>query len=138
MNISPALKQRIAELDARLPKLAKPILVLKYLNWPNATEEAFLAGWRAGRPALPVVEHQVPDWTNEITALDDFVQSANGDDPILQFLRRTAWSATARTGTSRARRARTRPRPMPLPPPVTRAPVNGGAGIGSVRAPRGV
>lgn len=88
----PALKRRIAELDAQLPKLARPILVLKHLNWSDALEETFLAGWRAGRPALPVVELRTPDWSQQIQALDDFVASCQGDDPILQFLRRTGWS----------------------------------------------
>jgi hypothetical protein len=72
--------------------LARPILVLKHLNWPDSIEETFLAGWRNGRPALPVVELHVPDWSRAITALDDFVERCAGDDPIVQFLRRTAWS----------------------------------------------
>ncbi len=88
----PDLKRRITELDARLLKLAKPILVLKHLNWPDSLEETYLEGWRAGRPALPTVELRLPDWRIEIAALDDLVASCDGDDPILQFLRRTAWS----------------------------------------------
>ena len=90
--MTPVVKQRVAELDAQLLKLAKPILVLKHLNWPDSIEATFLAGWRNGRPALPVVELNVPDWFRAITALDDFVEICVGNDPILQFLRRTAWS----------------------------------------------
>ncbi|MBA4107529.1 MAG: DUF1704 domain-containing protein [Pirellula sp.] len=91
MTTSP-LTQRIAELDDQLGELAKPILVLKYLNWPDATEADFLESWRAGRPALPVVKHCIPDWRSEIAALDNFVKLCEGDDPLLQFLRRSAWS----------------------------------------------
>ncbi len=85
-------QQRIADLDAKLIELAKPILVLKHLNWPDAIEETFIEGWRANRPVLPNVEPNVPDWQNEIAALEDFVKRCDGDDPILQFLRRTACS----------------------------------------------
>lgn len=84
--------QRLAELDSQLPALAKPIRVLKYLNWPDAIEQAFIDNWRAGRPALPQVQLQIPDWQDEIAALEDFVKRCAGDDPILQFLRRTAGS----------------------------------------------
>jgi uncharacterized protein (TIGR02421 family) len=90
--MTPAMKNRLADLDAQLIELAKPINVLKGLNWPDAIEEAFLAAWRAGRPALPHVEPCLPQWSREIAALDDFVQRCEGDDPILQFLRRTGWS----------------------------------------------
>lgn len=86
------LKDRIATLDAQLLELAKPILVLKYLNWPNEAEQAFLEGWRAGRPVLPKVELRIPDWSKPIDDLDEFVTRCAGDDPILQFLRRTAAS----------------------------------------------
>lgn len=87
-----ALKRRVAELDARLLNLAKPILVLKYLNWPDSIEETFLEGWRTGRPALPNIGLRLPDWSKETAALDDFVKGCDGDDPIIQFLRRTASS----------------------------------------------
>ncbi len=90
--MTPALMQRIAEFDSQLVKLAKPILVLKHLNWPDAIEERFLSHWRSGQPTLPIVELQVPDWSKPIAALDDFVQRCEGDDEILRFLRRTAFS----------------------------------------------
>jgi uncharacterized protein (TIGR02421 family) len=87
-----ALQNRVADLDAQLIELARPINVLKGLNWPDAVEESFLAAWRAGRPALPHVEPCLPDWRSEIAALEDFVRRCEGDDPILRFLRRTASS----------------------------------------------
>ena len=87
-----AMNARLAELDRQLLKLAKPILVLKHLNWPDAIETAFLDGWRTGRPMLPEVVLQIPNWTEPIAALDQFVRSCEGDDPILQYLRRTARS----------------------------------------------
>jgi uncharacterized protein (TIGR02421 family) len=90
--IDETLARRVADLVGELQRLAKPILVLKHLNWPDAVEDAFLTGWRAGRPELPVVTCEVPDWSAEITALDNFVARCGGDDPLLEFLRRTAWS----------------------------------------------
>ncbi len=45
-----------------------------------------------GRPTLPVVDFRVPEWGNEIAALDDFVAKCDDDDPIMPFLQRTAWS----------------------------------------------
>lgn len=90
--MTPALQQRVLGLDAELIELAKPILVLKYLNWPDDVENQFLEDWRAGRPALPNVNLRVPDWSQEIAALDDMARRSEGDDPLLQFLRRSAWS----------------------------------------------
>jgi uncharacterized protein (TIGR02421 family) len=90
--MSPEFQQRIANLDAELVQLAKPILVLRRLNWPDSMEESFLENWRAGRPALPAVTLCIPDWKAEVAALDAFSLRSEGDDPILQFLRRTAAS----------------------------------------------
>src|SRR5690606_15419400 len=92
MTSGTPLDSRLAELDARLIEVAKPIVVLKHLNWPDALEETFLASWRVGRPELPRVELQIPDWRDEIAALDAYVVRCEGDDPLLQFLRRTAAS----------------------------------------------
>jgi Domain of unknown function (DUF1704) len=91
-TMSPEFKRLIHQIDARLIVLAKPINVLKHLNWSDQIEDTFLEGWRDGTPALPVVEVRVPDWSKEIAALDELQQLCNGDDTILQFLRRSAWS----------------------------------------------
>lgn len=91
MTNSPATQQ-IAELDGDLVRLAKPILVLKYLSWPDSIEAAFLESWRAGRPVLPDVRLTIPSWKTEIAALDEFVKRCAGDDPLLHFLRLSAWS----------------------------------------------
>jgi uncharacterized protein (TIGR02421 family) len=90
--MSPSLKQRIRDLDARLIEVVKPINVLKHLNWPDEIEEKFLGTWRAGLPALPKVELHVPDWSQEVAAIDHLANQCEGDDDILRFLRRTAWS----------------------------------------------
>lgn len=71
--MTPTLKRRIAELDAELIAIAKPILVLKYLNWSDDIEDTFLQGWRSGRPRLPALTLTIPDWSAPIAALDDFV-----------------------------------------------------------------
>jgi uncharacterized protein (TIGR02421 family) len=83
---------RIGELDERLRKLAKSINVLKYLSWPAECESKFLESWKSGRPALPEVELSVPDWSEEIRLLDEFAAACDRDDPIFEYLRRTARS----------------------------------------------
>ncbi|KAA5538705.1 DUF1704 domain-containing protein [Roseiconus nitratireducens] len=90
--MTPEFKQRLVELDSELIRLAKPINVLKYLNWPDSVEHVFLEGWRAGRPSLPDIEISVPDWTDTIEGIDDYVSRCDGDDVLLQYLRRTAFS----------------------------------------------
>lgn len=90
--MSTSLADRLSTLDGQLIKLAKPILVLKHLNWPDSVEETFLTDWQSGSAKLPEVEIRVPDWHEEIAALDDFVGKCAGDDPLLQFLRRTSSS----------------------------------------------
>ncbi len=89
------LEQRLPDLDAELIRVAKPILVLKHLNWPDSVEEKFLSDWRSGCPKLPEVEIRVPDWEGEIAALEGLAARCSGDDPILLFLRRTAASYAA-------------------------------------------
>ena len=90
--MTPELSQRIETLDTELIRLAKPILVLKYLNWPESAEELFLEGWRQGRPLLPKVEVRVPDWTTEVARLEDVATRCQGENPVLEYLRRTAES----------------------------------------------
>ena len=75
-------KARIATLDARLRKLAKPINVLKHLNWPIDAEEKFLRNWSDGRPALPEVAPRSPDWTEDIQRLDEFAAECAADDAV--------------------------------------------------------
>jgi uncharacterized protein (TIGR02421 family) len=45
-----------------------------------------------GQPSLPRVERHIPDWSKPIRALDDLMKQCEGDDEILRFLWRTAWS----------------------------------------------
>ncbi len=86
------LMPRIVELDSQLIRLAKPIQVLKHLTWPDAIEETFLEGWRSGQPALPSIEPHRVAWGDEIAALVDLAARCDGDDPLLQYLRRSAAS----------------------------------------------
>lgn len=90
MNSS--FQQKVAGLDARLREAAKPINVLKYLNWPDAIEYQFLADWQAGNPRLPDVSLKVPDWSQEIEELDQLVVDCEGEHPVLRYLAQTAWS----------------------------------------------
>ena len=88
----PSFKERILSLDRQLIERAKPINVLKHLNWPDEIEETFLSNWQAGDPRLPEVEICVPDWSEAIAALDDLQKQAEGNDPLLQYLASSAWS----------------------------------------------
>ncbi len=86
------LWQQIRRLDAQLRQLVTPINVLKYLNWPDGIEESFLSNWRARNAQLPECFYEVPDWSSEIAELDHFIVQCEGDDPVLRYLRQTAWS----------------------------------------------
>ena len=69
--MTPELKQRLATFDAQLIELAKPILVLKHLNWPDEVEAEFINAWRAGAPVLPaprLAPAAAADWGRRASA----------------------------------------------------------------------
>ncbi len=84
--------ERIADLDGKLGKAAKPIKVLSRLEWPESVGERFLADYRAGRPRLPEVTAQTRDHSAEIEALEGVMSRCDRSHPLGNFLYKTAWS----------------------------------------------
>lgn len=88
--------QRYDSIDAELVSVAGSIRVLASLTWPRELESVFLEGWRAGTPALPVVELTPPGYRPQIEALEGIMERCDRADPIGDHLYKTAWSyATA-------------------------------------------
>lgn len=81
-------------IDARIVESAKNIKVLSRLSWPAGVMETFLAGWRSGKPELPVIEYAKSDDLSESArGLDRAIDSLKSlDDPLADFLRNTAES----------------------------------------------
>src|SRR5512139_764831 len=84
--------KKIVGLDRRLGKAAKPIKVLKRLEWPESVGERFLADYRAGRPRLPKVALQPRSHSAEIEALEALMGRCDRSHPLGNFLFKTAWS----------------------------------------------
>lgn len=82
------------KIDAQIVNAAKNVKVLSLLSWPTDVMETFLAGWRAGKPKLPVVEYTNTDDTDEpARALDKAISSLQSlDDPLANYLRDTTTS----------------------------------------------
>lgn len=84
--------ERLASLDARLVTIAKKIRLLGTLSWPSTLLETFLAGWRAGSPALPDVPREEPLHDEDLVALSELRREIDSQDPIGRFLDDTAGS----------------------------------------------
>jgi uncharacterized protein (TIGR02421 family) len=96
VTMSPTDLRRYDAIDAELTAVARSIRILGALTWPRELEAVFLAGWRAGAPALPVVETIQPDHRSRIDALEAIMGRCDRADPMGDHLYKTAWSyATA-------------------------------------------
>ena len=69
-------------IDAEIQSVAKSIRILDSLTWPREEEARFLAGWRAGTPALPTVELSAPDQQNQIAALESIMARCDRAHPM--------------------------------------------------------
>ena len=95
MNAVPANDAALAKLfeaDAALCKIGKRIRVLDAIGWPARMEDEFLAGWRAGKPALPIPPTQPQDLHEEIQALEALMATIDRGHPIGHWLWKSAWS----------------------------------------------
>ncbi|MCA9704641.1 MAG: DUF1704 domain-containing protein [Myxococcales bacterium] len=91
----PALA-RITALDQELVGIARSIKVLSEIAWPAGIAEQFLAGWRAGRPALPEIVTPSVGLGRELEALEHIAGACDAGHPVGDYVRRTALSfATA-------------------------------------------
>lgn len=96
MNAVPAPSDpalgKLFEADETLCKLGKRIRVLDAIGWPARMEDEFLAGWRAGKPALPSPPTQPQDLHAEIDALESLMASIDRGHPVGHWLWKSAWS----------------------------------------------
>lgn len=88
---TPAL-QRYAELDQRLLAAVKGIRILSSVAWPASLEDRMIAAYAKGRYSLPDVHYPTPDFSAERAELAAIEREAGYDDPLGEYLCRTAES----------------------------------------------
>ena len=91
VTIAPEL-QRYAELDKRLLAAARGINILPTVAWPASLENRMIADYSKGQFALPKVTYARPDLSVARAELAAIEQQAGSDDPLGQYLGRTAES----------------------------------------------
>lgn len=84
--------QAFHDLDKRLVEAAKRIKVLTFLNWPEDLADIFLEQWKRGNPAIPVVNVQKTDFSQDIAKLQKIMAECDVSHPVGGFLHRTAES----------------------------------------------
>lgn len=94
MNAAAALAavRHFGELDERLIAAVRPNRVLATLSWPASLEDRMIADYAAGRFALPQVSYARPDLAAARAELQAIEQAAGHDDPLGQYLCRSAES----------------------------------------------
>jgi uncharacterized protein (TIGR02421 family) len=90
-TIAPEL-QRYAELDKRLLAAARGINILPTVAWPASLENRMIADYSRGQFALPEVTYTRPDLSVARAELAAIERQAGSDDPLGQYLGRTAES----------------------------------------------
>ena len=83
---------RYAALDQRLLAAVRPIRILPTVAWPASLEDRMIADYAAGRLALPKVHYVAPDLAAARTELAAIEREAGRDDPLGEYLCRTAES----------------------------------------------
>jgi uncharacterized protein (TIGR02421 family) len=78
--------------DALLVKTVHPIKILNTLSWPAEVEVKFLESWRAGKPELPVVQLERPDYSVQIEALLAIQSRCDRAHPLDNLIYKTARS----------------------------------------------
>lgn len=89
--IAPAL-QRYAELDQRLLVAVRGIRILPTVAWPASLESRMIEAYSKGRFALPQVSYERPDLSAARAELGAIEAAAGADDPLGDYLCRTAES----------------------------------------------
>lgn len=84
--------RRCADLDRRLLAAVRGIHILGTVAWPASLEQRMIAEYTQGRHALPEVDYQRPDLAAARAELQAVEHAARGDDPLCEYLRRTAES----------------------------------------------
>ncbi|KLD63027.1 flavohemoglobin expression-modulating QEGLA motif protein [Dyella japonica] len=84
--------QRYADLDQRLLAAVKGIRILSTVAWPASLEDRMIAAYAKGQYTLPEVHYAVPDLSAERAELAAIEREAGYDDPLGEYLSRTAES----------------------------------------------
>src|SRR5690606_30868409 len=87
--MNPSEIARYAELDARMVRAARGLRLLSLVSWPVAVQEAFLAGSRRARGALPRYaspRHDFGDARRELDAVAAEAVAADPDHPLARYL----------------------------------------------------
>ena len=89
--IAPEL-QRYATLDQRLLAAVRGIHILSTVAWPASLEDRMIAAYGSGQFTLPEVTYTRPDLAVARAELEAIEREAGDDDPLGDYLRRTAES----------------------------------------------
>lgn len=84
--------QRYAALDQRLLAAVRGIRILATVAWPASLEDRMIAAYAAGRYTLPEVNYATPDLSAARAELAAIEREAGHDDPLGEYLCRTAES----------------------------------------------
>lgn len=84
--------QRYADLDQRLLGAVKGIRILPTVAWPATVENRMIEAFGKGQYSLPEVSYQRPDLTEARAELSAIEREAGHDDPMGEYLCRTAES----------------------------------------------
>ena len=84
--------QRYADLDQRLLAAVRGIRILSTVAWPASLEDRMIAAYARGQYTLPEVQYAVPDLSAERAELAAIEREAGYDDPLGEYLSRTAES----------------------------------------------
>jgi uncharacterized protein (TIGR02421 family) len=90
-SVAPEL-QHYADLDKRLLAAVRGIRILPTVAWPASLEDRMIAAYARGQYSLPEVTYQVPDLSAERAELAAIEHEAGYDDPMGEYLCRTAES----------------------------------------------
>ena len=90
-HVAPEL-QRYADLDQRLLAAVRGIRILPTVAWPASLEDRMIEAYTKGNYALPEVRYQRPDLADARAELAAIEREAGDDDPLGDYLKRTAES----------------------------------------------
>jgi uncharacterized protein (TIGR02421 family) len=88
---------RYAALDARMVRAARGIRLLHLVSWPARVQDAFLARWRAGNPALPQYDYPGHDFGDVRRELEAIAAACDMAHPLGHYIAETAqaWATAA-------------------------------------------
>jgi uncharacterized protein (TIGR02421 family) len=86
-----------AALDARMAKAARGVRLLGLASWPAGVQQAFLAGWARGNPALPVHAYPRHDFGDARREFEAIAAAADPAHPLGAYLVESArdWGLAA-------------------------------------------